>query len=389
MACYISSRMNRHYAAVESIFGQAAAVTAAERFTSLGLRIEVNQEKPRRRDKTGTRTYQGVSGELRKRIQFELGTYLYQREESSPAARYGALVEAAMGSAPAASGGGVTVSAVSGAQINFSGTHGLVAGQALAAGGEVRFVESVTSPTSVVVSAPFEELTAGMTAGAAVTYPLAHDLKSVTLYDYWSPETAVQRILAGGAVDEMAIEVNGDFHEIRFRGEASELIDNRTFQAQQAGLAAFPAEPALGAYVETPVPGHLGQAWLGTGPDRIHTVKSARITIKNNIDFRSKEFGSLKAQCLVPGEREVSVELELYSQDKTVFNELYEASRWRNGLPLMIQMGNAPGQMCGVWVPNFVPEVPEFLDDEPRLRWRVASSQAQGAAEDEVHVAFA
>lgn len=389
MACYISSGKNRHYAAVESIYGQAAAVTAAERFTSLGLRLEVNQEKPRRRDKTGTRTYQGISGELRKRIQFELGTYLYQREESSPAARYGALVEAAMGSAPAPSGGGVTVSSVNGAQIGFSGAHGLVAGQALAAGGEVRFVESVTSPTSVVVSAPFEELAAGMTAGAAVTYPLAHDLKSVTLYDYWSPETAVQRILAGAAVDEMAIEVNGDFHEIRFRGEASELIDNRTFQAQQAGLAAFPAEPALETYVETPVPGHLGQAWLGTGPDRIHTVKSARITIKNNIDLRNQDFGSLKAQCLVPGEREVSVEIELYSQDKTVFHELYEASRWRNGLPLMIQMGNAPGQMCAVWAPNFVPEVPEFLDDEPRLRWRVASSRAQGTGEDEVHVAFA
>jgi hypothetical protein len=137
------------------------------------------------------------------------------------------------------------------------------------------------------------------------------------------------------------------------------------------------------------VPGHLGQAWLGTGPDRIHTVKSARITIKNNIDFRRRDFGSTKAQCLVPGEREVSVELELYSQDKTVFNELYEAAQWRNGLPLMIQMGAAAGQMCGVWVPNFVPEVPEFVDDEPRLRWRVASSQAQGTAEDEVHVAFA
>ncbi|NWF84910.1 MAG: hypothetical protein HXY18_13900 [Bryobacteraceae bacterium] len=389
MACYISSGKNRHYAAVESIFGQAAAVTAAERFTSLGLRVEVKQEKPRRRDKTGTRTYQGISGELRKRIEFELGTYLYQREEGSPAARYGALVEAAMGSAPAASGGGLTVSSANGTQVGFSGAHGLVAGQALAAGGEVRFVESVTSPTSVVVSAPFEELAAGMATGAAVTYPLAHDLKSVTLYDYWSPETAVQRILAGGAVDEMAIEVNGDFHEIRFRGEASELIDNRTFQAQQAGLAAFPAEPALAGYVETPVPGHLGQAWLGTGPDRIHTVKSARITIKNNIDFRRRDFGSAKAQCLVPGEREVSVELELYSQDKTVFNELYEAAQWRNGLPLMIQMGAAAGQMCGVWVPNFVPEVPEFVDDEPRLRWRVASSQAQGTAEDEVHVAFA
>lgn len=389
MACYISSGKNRHYAAVEGSYGEAAAVSAAERFTSLGLRLEVNQERPRRRDKTGTRTYQGISGELRKRIRFELGTYLYQREETSPAARYGPLVEAAMGGTPAPSGGGATVAALNGTQIGFGGAHGLVAGQALAIGGEVRMVESVASATAVVVSAPFEEATAGMATGATVTYPLAHDLKSVTVYDYWSPETAVQRILAGGAVDEMSIDVNGDFHEITFRGEAAEMIDSRTFMAGQAGLASFPAEPALGAVVETPVPGHLGQAWLGTGPERIHTVKSARIAIKNNIEFRRNDFGSLRARCLAPGDRAVSVELELYSQDRAVFSELYEAARLRNGLPLMIQMGDAPGRMCCVWAPNFVPETPEFLDDEPRLRWRVRSSQAQGTAEDEIHVAFA
>jgi hypothetical protein len=103
MACYISSAKNRHYAAVESSFGQAAAITEAERFTSLGLRIAVEQEKARRRDKTGTRTYQGISGELRKQIGFQVGTYLYQRDEASPAPRYGALVESAMGSSPLAS----------------------------------------------------------------------------------------------------------------------------------------------------------------------------------------------------------------------------------------------------------------------------------------------
>jgi len=389
MACYISSGKNRHYAAVESTFGQAAAITAAERFTSLGLRITVEQEKARRRDKTGTRTYQGISGELRKQIQFQVGTYLYQRDEMSPAPRYGALVAAAMGSTPLASAGGMTVSQVDGAQVTFGGPHGLSVGQALAVGGEVRFVESVASANTVVVSAPFESDLAGMIAGSTVSYPLAHDLKSVTLYDFWSPDTSVQRVLPGSAVDEMRIDVNGDYHEITFRGEAAELVDSRTFQAEQAGLAAFPVEPVLAAHAEAPIPGHLGQAWLGTGPEMIHTVKSARVSINNNIAFRRTDFGSLRARCLVPGDREVQVELEMYSQDRAVFNELYEAARMRNGLPLMVQLGSAPGQLCGLWIPNFVPEVPEFLDDEPRLRWKVRASQAQGTSEDEVYVAFA
>lgn len=389
MACYISSGKNRHYAAIETTYGRAAAVTADNRFTSLGLNVRVEQERPRRRDKTGTRTYQGIAGELRKRVEFEVGTYLYQREESSPAPKYAALLEAAMGGGAIASAGGAVVAAAAGNQVTFAGPHGLAAGHALAIGGEVRFVESVAGATSVVVSAPFEGMVSGMQAGAAVVYPLAQDPKSVTIYDYWSPATAIQRILTGAAIDELEFEVNGDFHEIRFRGEASELLDSHTFQTQQGGLESFPAEPPQIAHVEAPIPGHLGQAWFGTGPEMLHTVKKATLSVKNNMDFRRKDFGSLRPKCLVPGDREVSVELELYSQDKAVFNELYAAATLRNPVPFMMQLGSQPGQMSCVWVPSFVPEIPEFADDEPRLRWRVRSSRAQGAGEDEVYVAFA
>lgn len=389
MACYISSGKNRHYAAVETIFGQAAAVTAAERFTSLGVKISVEQERPRRRDKTGTRTYQGIAGELRKRITFEAGTYLYQRDEMAPAPRYSALIEAAMGSSPVVASGGAAVASASGSQVTFSGAHGLQAGQAVSIGGEIRFVESVSGPNGIVVSAPFTQEINGLTMGSSVVYPLAHDLKSATLYDYWSPATAIQRILAGCAMDEMTIEINGDYHEIRFRGEAAALLDSRSFQSGSAGLTTFPAEPVVGVNIEAPIPGHLGQAWIGTGPELLHTVRSARVVIKNNIDLQRKDFGTLAPRCFAPGDREVTVELELYSQDKSVFSELYEAAQLRNALPLMLQLGSAPGQMSCVWVPNFVPEIPEFLDDEPRLRWRVRSSLAQGTGEDELHVAFA
>lgn len=389
MACYISSGKNRHYAAIEADFGQAAAVTAAQRFTSLGVAVSVEQERPRRRDKTGTRTYQGIAGEFRRRVSFEAVTYLYQRDPMAPAPRYSALIEAAMGSGPVATNGGVTVASTSGTQITFSGSHGLQAGQALAIGGEVRFVESISGPSGIVVSAPFTREVAGLPAGSAVVYPLAHDLKSATMYDYWSPSTAIQRLLAGCVMDEIAFEINGDYHELRFRGEAAALLDSRTFQSGQAGLAAFPEEPGVGVNIEAPVPGHLGQAWFGTGPEMLHTVKSARIVLKNNVDLQRKDFGMSTPRCFAPGEREVNVELELYGQDKSVFNELYEAAQLRNALPLMLQLGSAPGQMSCIWIPAFVPEIPEFLDDEPRLRWRVRSSQAQGAGEDELNVAFA
>jgi hypothetical protein len=53
-----------------------------------------------------------------------------------------------------------------------------------------------------------------------------------------------------------------------------------------------------------------------------------------------------------------------------------------------MQLGEAEGELCGVYVKSFVPEVPEFIDDENRLRWRFKASRAQGTVEDEIYVTF-
>ena len=52
---------------------------------------------------------------------------------------------------------------------------------------------------------------------ATATYFPATELKSVSIFDYWSPETAVQRLLSGAGVDQMEILINGDYHEFHFR----------------------------------------------------------------------------------------------------------------------------------------------------------------------------
>jgi hypothetical protein len=128
--------------------------------------------------------------------------------------------------------------------------------------------------------------------------------------------------------------------------------------------------------------------WIGLGPSQLHTVTSARVRVRNNIEARTREFGSLGPRCIAPGEREVTAEFELYSQDTAVFEEVYQAARWRQPVSLMLQMGDRAGQMAGVWMKSFVPETPEFLDEETRLRWRFRSSRAQGGVNDELWIAF-
>jgi hypothetical protein len=229
---------------------------------------------------------------------------------------------------------------------------------------------------------------AGQVTGGAVSYGPAVKLPSVSLYEYWSPGEAVQRILAGCVVDEMSIALNGDFHELTFRGMAAAVIDSKTFEAQQGGLAGFPAEPPVEALMEMPVPGHLGQAWAGATPAPLETVAQARVRVRNNAELRWRDFGLTEPKCFAPGDREVTIDLEIYGNTSAVCEALYESAIHREPMPLMVQMGEVPGAMCGLYVPNFIPAPPEFMDGEERLRWRLRGSVAQGTREDELYVAF-
>lgn len=387
MSCYISTRNNRYYAAKEAEFGQVATASASGRFGAVWLRVAQKHEEPRRRDKTGTRTYGGVAGRLRKRTSFELSTYLFAREAGEEAPRCGALVEAALGAAPRATAGGLPVVQVQGSTVVFGASHGLQPGDGLSIGGELRVVTAIPDNLTAWVSAPFRGAGGGVTGGA-VSYGLAGELPSVSLYEYWTPAGAVQRILNGSVVDELEVELNGDFHELRFRGVSAGVIDNRTFESGQGGLAAFPAEPATEPLLETPVPGHLGQAWAGTGPWPLETLAEARVRVKNNVDPRWRDFGLMEPKCAVPGDREVTIDLEIYGTNAAACEAIYASASRREPMPLMVQMGEVPGAMCGIYVPGFVPSPPEFLDGEERLRWRLRGSVAQGVRDDEIYVVF-
>ena len=55
----------------------------------------------------------------------------------------------------------------------------------------------------------------------------------------------------------------------------------------------------------------------------------------------------------------------------------------------MFQLGEAAGQIMGVYLQSVIPVVPEFDDSKNRLQWRFQASRAQGTIDDEIAVAFA
>jgi hypothetical protein len=392
MACYISSNDNRFYVAAESSFGAVAAVTAENRIPAIRLAARQRIERAERRDKSGGRTFAGIPSGVRRGTTFELATYMTSWANAAgpglaPPA-YGALFGAALGGAAAVFEGG-TVAGADGKTLEFTAPHGLTPGQAVTSNGELRFVEAIVDAQTVQLNAPFTATpTAASMTGATATYAPATRLTSVSLYDRWSPTEAVQRIVAGAAIDRMRIKVNGDYHEFEFSGGAADLIDNSSFADGQGALTAFPEEPEVEGLNYAIVPGHLGQAWIGVDPNRVHTLTSAELTLDNDLDLRNREFGSAVPRCIVGGRRTVSLDFSVFCNEEESMIALYQASRQRSPMGVMFQLGQQEGQLFGVYLKSVVPEVPEFDDGETRLQWRFSNCRAQGTFNDELFVAF-
>ena len=389
MACYISSNNNRFYAAVETVYGTVPAITASNRFPGVKLALKQGVEKPQRKDKTGTRTFQGLAANLRKQTTFELSSYMTGWTDGAVQPGYGALFQAALGGEALVFAGGVAGAGSADRTLVFSAAHGLGAGQAVTCEGEIRFVAAIADGLTVVLNAPFSSAPgAGSPIGRTVTYMPANLPKSASIFDYWSPAGAVQRIACGAGIDKMQLRINGDYHEFRFTGYAKDLLDSSSFAGEEGGLSSFPAEPADAMFDYSIIPGHLGQAWLGTISNRFFTITDANITLENSLDLRAREFGAITPRCMAAGTRNVSVDFDLYGRDDEATVALYQAGRQRSPIEVMFQLGQEAGQLLGAYMKSVVPEVPEFDDSETRMRWRFRGCRAQGTVDDEMVVAF-
>jgi hypothetical protein len=281
-------------------------------------------------------------------------------------------------------------SAPDASNIIFTAPHGLVLGQAIATTTEIRFVAAIGDPTHIILNAPFRTVPAvGTVLQGTVTYTPATNLPSVSIFDYWSPVTAVQRLLRGAVVNDMEITVNGDFHEFQFTGPAQDVLDSGSFSSGQAGLTSYPAEPASASFDYSIVPGNLGEAWLGTTPSQFCTLTSATVALKNNIDLRAREFGCCGLpRGVAPGRREVTVAFEIFGMDDAATEGLYQAARQESPISVMFQLGRASGQMMAVYLQSVIPAVPEFVDTLNRQQWKFRPSRAQGTIDNEIQVAF-
>jgi hypothetical protein len=386
---YISSNANRWYIGRESAYGLVPAIAPGNRIPAVKLTAQQQRAKSQRQDKTGSRTWQGFPAGMRLQTSYDMTTYMRDWPDPTTMPSHGPLFEAAMGAPGVLWSGNTANTGTTASTIAFVTPHGLVPGQAITSAGEIRFAAAIVDASTVVLNAPFSAAPAlGAAIGPTATYNLAEQLPSFSIFDYWDPVTAVQRVLCGAAVSGFTVKLNGDFHQFDFKGPAQDLLDSSSFTTGQGGLTAFPAEPALDGFSYSPVPGNLGEVFLGVFPTQFCTVSAASIQIQNDLESRCQEFGTILPLAIAPGTRTVSVTLELFEKDDAATAALYQAARQQSPVGMMFQLGQIPGQLLGIYLKSLVPSVPQFDDSCSRLQWKFSEMRAQGTSEDEIVVAF-
>jgi hypothetical protein len=390
MSGYILSSANRIYAGLEATFGAAPAVTSEGRIPAVRFQARQRTDNPERRDKTGSRTMPGRAPGLRRQTSFELSMYMAGWSTAEAAAGYTSLIQAALGGDPIYSPGGTVGQGSSGRSLTYSSPHGLVNGQGVSFGSELRFAAKVTNASTIELNAPFTLIPqAGTALNPTATFRLNRDLPSLSLFDRWSPQGAVQRILTGGMVDGFRIRINGDYHLFEFSGPAADLVDSSSFEQGQGGLTTFPQEPSGTAAAEyTVVPGHLGQVWFGEDATALHTLTGAELTLDNQVDMRAREFGAEIPRGAVPGRRVVRLSFDLYQKMDEDTQRLYRLGRQQKPMPVMFQLGKRATELCGIYLPSVQPDTPSFNDSDARLGWTFENCQVQGGPEEELVIAF-
>ncbi|MBS1829791.1 MAG: hypothetical protein JST93_31115 [Acidobacteria bacterium] len=388
-SAYIQSNENSHFLAKETAQGVVPPVGAANRVLLSGLKMLTTHAVPKRNDRWGSRSVGEPIASVQKDTSFQFSTYHYENSAYPNQSIYGALIEAALGGDPLFFAGGTVDSQLTANRIRLVAPHNLSRLMAISRAGEVRFVDRVIDANTVEINAPF---TAGLPSGSnlepAFTYTLARSLKTLSLFDYWTPASSIQRVGRGAAVDRMKIAVNGDFHSMTFSGPMIEVLDSLSFTPGMGGLSEFPLEPsAIGSAHEMPVPGHLGQAIIGDG--HCYTMTEAEVTVNNGVGARSREFGSVIPRSFVPGRRAVSFSASLYVTDEASTRGLYQYASERATMPVMLQLGDRQGQLLGVYLPSIVPTFPEYDDRENRVVWHIEKCTAHGSAEDELTIGMA
>ncbi len=193
----------------------------------------------------------------------------------------------------------------------------------------------------------------GDSVKGAVTYTLTSQLAvSLTIAHYLDHIT---RELLGVGINslELAFDAN---EEPRFTASGPAATQRTgTAQAQPAGFTTVGGHPPSGLTGQLLV---NGTAYL---------CKSLSVSLANALAVRNQEYGvSTASELYRQGRREISLSLEAFAENEAALYDLAEAGSTPS---LLLQTGNAPGNIVCVYAPKIDLMVPDQDDPDEEVTW--------------------
>ena len=269
---YTLSIANRWYVAQESTYGQVPTISSNNRIPAVKLTAQQQRDKSQRKDKTGSRTFAGMPAGMRLQTTFDMTSYMRDWPDPSTLPSHGPLIEAAMGASGVLWGGNAAAAGSTATNITFATPHGLRPGQAVTAGGEIRFVAAVANTQyggfeRAFFSRARVRNSARPDGERTVSRP---QLPSVTCSITGIRSTAVQRVLTGAAVDQMSMIYERGFSPVRVQRDGAGYGRQRFVRGRTGGASDVSGGTTQRtAFSYSPVPGNLGEVWLGRGAESV------------------------------------------------------------------------------------------------------------------------
>ncbi len=384
---YIASLSNRIFIKSEIDSPTLNNMAEAEIAPITLFELSSNRKQLYRRDKTGFRSESPVMGPQRELIEFNLESYGTGWAGGSSKPAIAPILESGLCQSAALTPS-LAVQSSAGTSITLQADASLQIGMGLSFGSEIRFIESISGPRDFTLNAAFSvQLASGAQLDGCANLSLGESVNPMSILDSWAPSQSIQRFVTGAVTDLLKVSINNDFLEISAKGYARNLYDN------VSGIGGsefqFPATPTnSSALGNSPIAGHLGQAFIGVPAARLCTLTQAELRIDNNIEPRTDEFGCFSTKAFVLGRRKVSLDLTIFERNDELSQALYAKAVNNEPVPVMLQMGNQPGSMFAIYLPSVLFPVPAFSDAQPRLLWQFRNAIAMGLQNDEVFIAL-
>jgi hypothetical protein len=389
------TKNERLYAALETTYGTAATLAAADCVRHISCKFSPIVAKLVREDKTGARSK--TAGDVgRKSATWESSHSLVTSGVAGTLADLDPFFVCLMGTAGVVKTGTSTITAATNVSpiVITAASHGLATGDMVnitgvlgntAANGAWFVTVTDANTFSLIGSTGNGAWTSGGTINkAAVKYALSDVIRSMTIGHFITPASLEQQLAIGSVVKTGKFTLGQDVAKVDWTGESKWITSSLYFSdsnadaEMKAGLSAFPTEPASPVTSGGLIPGYKGKAILGGS--LFTKVTSTTINFTTGNEIPHDYFGTDYGQDPEGDVRSITVDASITAEDTAAQALLYKYALEGTPIDVAMQLGIVPGSIVGIYCKGVQLPVPELDSTGKRFIRNFSGAEAHGSS---------